>query len=153
MKKMVLGSMLVSAVFVISGCSSGVSTSASEGQTTKRTGEIASSSINESTTMETNPIFEGRLTSDPVENKDTVMLTFESVDVVSDPDAIHDVLDSNGVVLNVTKELFDRTKHNDKIKNGTLIEFTLTKTPALTFSIPPQVPGDSIESIKLLEGK
>ncbi|UUV99103.1 hypothetical protein [Vagococcus luciliae] len=152
MKKIVLSSLLISSVFVISGCSSGVNTTASEGQTTKRTGEISSST---STVRESNqksrPIFEGRLTMDPIIEKDTVILSFESVDVVCDPDSIHDVLDSNGVVLNVDKKLYDKTKNKDKMRYGVTVEFTLTPTPALTFSIPPQVPGDSIESIKVLD--
>lgn len=150
MKKIVVSSVLISSVFVISGCSSGVSTTASAGQTTKRTGEIASSTVSESS-QESSPIFEGRLTTDPVVDNDTVILSFESVDVVCDPDSIHDVLDSNGVVLNVDKKVFNNTKNKEKMKHGVSVEFTLTKTPALTFSIPPQVPGDSIESLQVLD--
>lgn len=148
MKKMIIGSMLLSSVFVISGCSSGLSTSASEGQTTKRTVEISTSTTNE-INYESNPIFEGRLISDPVIDKNAVILSFESVDAVNDPESIHDVLDSNGVVLNVDKTIFDKTKHKEKFKQGALVEFTLTKTPALTYSIPPQVPGDSIKSVQI----
>ncbi|MGY3703656.1 hypothetical protein BW731_10410 [Vagococcus martis] len=148
MKKMVIGSVLLGSVFVMSGCTSGLNTSASEGQTTKRTGEISTSTTNE-INYESNPIFEGRLIGDPVIDKNSVILSFESVDAVNDPESIHDVLDSNGVVLNVDKTIFDKTKHKEKFKQGALVEFTLTKTPALTYSIPPQVPGDSIKSVQI----
>lgn len=154
MKKIVMSSMLLTSVFIISGCSSNVNGAGStnSGQTTKKTGEIASTTEKEmGKDNESNPIFEGSLSSNPVTNKDTVVLSFESVDVVNDPDSIHDILDSNGVILNVDKNLFKKTPNSDKIKDGVKIEFTLTKSPALTFSIPPQVPGNSIESLRVLD--
>ena len=154
MKKIVMSSMLVTSVFIISGCSSNVNgaSTLNSGQTTKKTGEIASTTVREDgKDKNTNPVFEGRLSSDPVTNKETVILSFESVDVVHDPDSLHDILDSNGVILNVDKKLFDNTSHCEKMRDGVRVEFTLTKTPALTFSIPPQVPGDSIESLKVLD--
>jgi len=153
MKKVFMSSVLVTSVFIISGCSSNVNgtSSSASGQTTKKTGEIASTKVEQvDTGTNANPIFEGRLAANPETNKNTVILSFDNVDVVNDPDSIHDILDSNGVVLNVDQSLFDKTANADKLKEGVMVEFTLTRTPALTYSIPPQVPGDSIKALRVL---
>lgn len=147
MKKRALGVVLASCLMIIGGCAA--SNQESGNHNTKKTGEIVSNS-KKANVKSKDPAFKGKLLANPTISDDTVTLSFETVDVINDPENIQDIINSNGVVLNVSKEMFDKVKNSDEIRKGSMVEFILKPQPAMTFSIPPQIPGDSIESIELL---
>lgn len=151
MKKIAFSTLILCALLAMSGCSStGQESSDSSTVNSKKHGEVASTEQTIKKEKDGFPTFSGKLIADPVIDKDSVSLSFESVDVINDPDDIHDTINSNGVVLNADKELFVNDKELTDLKKGGEVEFTLEKQPALTFSIPPQIPGMSIKSIKII---
>lgn len=148
MKQLLTASLLLSSLLLVTSCTSGKSQTSIDGDSTKKSGELISATTSDE---DSNPVFKGKLKVDPVIDEDTVVLSFDAVQVVNDPESIHDILNSNGVVLNISKDMFDKDIGNKEVTEGSEIEFELDKQPALTYSIPPQIPGNSIISVKLIE--
>lgn len=93
--------------------------------------------------------FKGELSEVPIIDEDTVMLTFEKVTAIKDEDNLIDSLNANGVVLLADMTIFDKEMKPENFKIGSILEFELETPTAMTYSIPPQVAGNSIKRISL----
>ena len=135
MKKIVVIAVLSLSVLFITGCTK------AKNETTKKS-EPAQQSAEK-----TAPVFKGTLSEAPVLDKDTIVLTFKQVKAVNDPDGIGKAFNTDGVILNADK----KTVSMDHLSKGSEIEFTLKHPAILTNSLPPQVPGNSIQQITVIK--
>lgn len=79
---------------------------------------------------------------------DSVRLTLVSVEGIKDPEELARGFGEEGVVLNASqKQLLDQLTP-DKLLKGTQVEVALEEHAVTTRSLPPQIPGNSIISIK-----
>lgn len=150
MKKIIITTTILASLFFMTGCS----LKSSEKADSNLTGETTEmTDIKDDVAKDREDgysIFEGKLSVDPTIKEDDVTLSFENVDAINDPDEIHDTINSNGVILNAQKKQFENEDDISELKKGSVVQFTLEKSPALTFSIPPQIPGNSIKSIRVI---
>ncbi|HCM88789.1 MULTISPECIES: hypothetical protein [Vagococcus] len=93
--------------------------------------------------------FKGELSEVPIIDEDTVILAFEKIIAIKDEDNLLDSLNANGVVLLADMTIFDKEMKPEDFKVGSLIEFELETPTAMTYSIPPQVAGNSIKRVSL----
>mgnify|MGYP003593002653 FL=1 len=56
--------------------------------------------------------------------------------------------EASGLTLNADFDSFEGDVEPEDVVVGSVLEFTLTTPAAMTYSIPPQISGDSIISIK-----
>ncbi|MEG2255002.1 MAG: hypothetical protein RSC33_06725 [Vagococcus sp.] len=94
--------------------------------------------------------FKGVISENPTLDEETVSLTFDKVEAVSDPDKILDTLNASGVTLLAPTKALDGFKAED-LDVGSTIEFTIESPAAMTYSIPPQIAGNSIKTIKVVD--
>ena len=95
-------------------------------------------------------IFKGKISELPLLDEETVSLTFDKVEAIEDPDKLVDSFNASGVVLLASLENLDGFEPED-LEVGTTLEFELETPAATTFSIPPQIAGSSIKSIKVID--
>ncbi len=95
--------------------------------------------------------FKGEIIEPPMIDGETVRLTFENVTAVEDPEKVIDSLNANGVVLLANIESMDINLETEDLEVGSELEFTLASPPAMTFSIPPQISGNSILEVKRIK--
>lgn len=106
-------------------------------------------SSKEQNTMPT--IFTGKITSSFTTESDSSVLSIvlHSVEAVHDPDAIVAAFQKDGVIVHVpTDHLGEITP--EQLSEGTIIQCTLKEVPVMTMSIPPQLPGNSVEKIAII---
>lgn len=66
-----------------------------------------------------------------------------------DPENIGTSFENDGVILNAPA---DKIKPNmDALSEGSEVELTLAKTPVMTMSLPPQIPGNSIIQVLAIQ--
>ncbi|MGG5317207.1 hypothetical protein [Enterococcus sp. AZ072] len=119
----------------------------SEQKHTQATEQTSSST--EAIAMKT--VFTGEITSSFTTESDPSMVSvvLRSVEAVSDPDSIVPAFENDGVIIHVsTDNLGELTP--EQLSEGSRIQCTLKGLPIMTMSIPPQLPGNSIEKIELV---
>lgn len=148
-KKVWLISALALAVVTLAACGSGNkdknTASSSEASSLKESSEPASS---ESTKAEEQAIIKGVLKEDVTTDGDNVSFFIIEVEGVSDPTDIAKGINEDGVILNAESKQVDGEFKAEDFKAGQTIEVTLEANPIMTRSLPPQIPGASIISIK-----
>lgn len=113
-------------------------------QATKQT-----TSTKEENTMTT--IFTGKITSSYTAESDPSVLSIvlHSVEAINDPDAIVSAFKNDGVIVHVPVDTLEEVPP-EQLSEGSIVQCTLKEVPIMTMSIPPQLPGNSIEKIELI---
>jgi hypothetical protein len=93
--------------------------------------------------------FKGKIGEIPVLDEETVSLHFATVEAIEDPDKLIDTFNASGVTLMVDVETLKDFDPED-LEVGDELEFVINTPAQMTFSIPPQISGSSIRSIKPL---
>lgn len=148
MKKPAVLVFLVTGLLALNACGSTSSTKSSESSASSTSNSNTDSSKEQGIMSS---IFTGTLVEDATVNDDeskTVRLVLEKIEAVEDPGKIIASMKSDGVILNVPKEIFAKDLNENELVAGTKIQFTLTGLPIMTMSIPPQIPGDSISLVE-----
>lgn len=153
MKKLIIWTMIAgSAGILLAGCSKNNTKPNTTVSTTELSKESSGQKMTETTseTPQTRSEFTAILSDDAIENKDaqkTIRLALDEVAAVKDPETILPMMQNDGVILNVTKEQLSKDSDLTTLKKGTKITFILTGLPVMTMSIPPQIPGNSVEQV------
>ncbi|EOL46064.1 hypothetical protein RV11_GL001210 [Enterococcus phoeniculicola] len=153
MKKLIIWTMIAgSAGILLAGCSKNNTKPNTTVSTTELSKESSGKKMTETTseTPQTRSEFTAVLSDDATENKDTqktIRLALDEVAAVKDPETILPMMQNDGVILNVTKEQLSKDSDLTTLKKGTKITFILTGLPVMTMSIPPQIPGNSVEQV------
>ncbi|WP_314059967.1 hypothetical protein [uncultured Vagococcus sp.] len=95
-------------------------------------------------------VIKGVLKEDVTVDGDKVSFFMTEVEGVSDLNEIAKGIGEEGVILNAESKEVDGEFKADDFKAGQAIEVTLDANPIMTRSLPPQIPGASIISIKKL---
>lgn len=116
-----------------------------------QTSATSASSTNQTTeekAMET--VFTGEITQSVISETDSsiLQLTLQSVQAITDSENIVPAFETDGVVLNVPIEKL--STEPDALTVGSTVTCTLKGLPIMTMSIPPQIPGNSIEKVELV---
>lgn len=153
MKKISVITILLGALLFLSACGSNEKMASKSGETSQAS---TTSEMMESTSKMDKKlsVFTGSLVEDTTQNEDegkTIRLVLEKIEAVEDPDQVINTMKADGVVLNVTTDLFADGLDETKLVAGDKIRFTLTGLPIMTMSIPPQIPGNSISLVEKLE--
>ena len=97
-------------------------------------------------------VFKGSLKQNAVVEGDNVSLYIIGAEGVKDPDGISKGL-VDGVIINTTKDLIEGKINEEDLTEGKMVEVTMKSPSAMTSSLPPQVAGNAIVSVKLLDEK
>jgi ABC-type glycerol-3-phosphate transport system substrate-binding protein len=147
MKKRLLVTSIVLLSLTLAACGNkekdGTSESTAE---SSKTVETKSSTKEDQAEGET-ATFKGKIGEIPVLDEETVSLHFATVEAIEDPDKLIDTFNASGVTLMVDVETLKDFDPED-LEVGDELEFVINTPAQMTFSIPPQISGSSIRSIK-----
>lgn len=147
MKKRLLVTSIVLLSLTLAACGNkekdGTSESTAE---SSKTVETKSSTKEDQAEGET-ATFKGKIGEIPVLDEETVSLHFATVKAIEDPDKLIDTFNASGVTLMVDVETLKDFDPED-LEVGDELEFVINTPAQMTFSIPPQISGSSIRSIK-----
>ncbi|MGM0215128.1 hypothetical protein [Enterococcus sp. AZ109] len=134
---------LLAALILLAACSN-----PAEDPTSSVTDVSSTNQTMEKTTMRT--IFTGEITNSIISDADSAILqlTLQSIQKIADPEDIVPAFETNGVILNVPIEKL--SSKPETLTTGNTVNCTLKGLPVMTMSIPPQIPGNSIEKVELL---
>lgn len=76
-----------------------------------------------------------------------MLIFLEEIKAIEDPEGIVNIFQDMGVGMTIDTEHIDL---NDW-KKGKEVEVVLTGIPVMTMSIPPQLAGNSIKSVELVQ--
>lgn len=144
MKKRVIASLTCVLLIVLSGCGKNKLDVLS-------TDSSMTSEVKESTDMKELSRYKGTLKQDAQLDEESVSLAFDKVEAIQDSEGMIDSLNADGVVLNIDKKSLSKTVNLDELKQDVEVEFTLESPVMMTFSIPPQIAGNSVKTLKLLK--
>ncbi|MFI3605084.1 hypothetical protein [Vagococcus fluvialis] len=149
MKKRLLVTSIVLLSLTLAACGNkkkdGTSESTAESSKTVET----KSSTKEAQAEGETATFKGKIGEIPVLDEETVSLHFATVEAIEDPDKLIDTFNASGVTLMVDVETLKDFDPED-LEVGDELEFVINTPAQMTFSIPPQISGSSIRSIKPL---
>lgn len=131
-------------LFSLTGCGNGDKNEASIDSISAETTTKAKDSSNEGES-----IFKGEIESIDDSVDDTIQIKVVNVDEIEDPENIGTSFDNDGVTLNVSNDQLVGGK--ESFQKGDEIKFTLKEKPIMTMSIPPQIPGNSIVEVRVIE--
>lgn len=146
MKKLVCLSILALFSYGLTACKSSQNTDSSTPKQTENSSTVDSSNQTENVkTVFTGVIQENAESSDT----DSVQVFLKEVKPVEDQEDIVKSFKSDGVILNIPQEVLTVSK--EELTKGKTLKVTLQGIPVMTMSIPPQLPGRTIEQIELVE--
>lgn len=157
MKKIRLMVLAAASIFILGACGSGNNTSSESSESNKMTEESTNqtdeqswSGISDSQFASLTSIFTGVLSQDAetTESDGTIRLALKTVEAVEDPEAFLPMMESDGVILNISEDQLADGLTMDQLKSGDKVQFTLTGMPAMTMSIPPQVAGNAVKVVE-----
>lgn len=128
-----------------------VACSNNKDKTTEESKPAESTTVETSENQEETATFRGKITEIPVLDEDVVRLIFDELEAVNDPDGLLDSFNASGVVLLAGLDSFDKDIEQEDIVAGSELEFVIETPAAMTFSIPPQVSGNSIITIRQIK--
>lgn len=147
MKKRLLVTSIVLLSLTLAACGNkekdGTSESTAESSKTVETKSSTKEAQDEGETA----TFKGKIGEIPVLDEETVSLHFATVEAIEDPDKLIDTFNASGVTLMVDVETLKDFDPED-LEVGDELEFVINTPAQMTFSIPPQISGSSIRSIK-----
>ncbi|HIY58336.1 MAG TPA: hypothetical protein H9829_09120 [Candidatus Tetragenococcus pullicola] len=109
--------------------------------------ETASISSETESSQEAPATFTATVTS-LTEEEQEMQLYLENVEAIDDPDNITASFETEGVIFNLSG---DESDELSELEQGMKVQVTLKGLPIMTMSIPPQVPGQYIEELKIIE--
>ncbi|AQP53926.1 hypothetical protein CBF34_05155 [Vagococcus penaei] len=153
MKKWFILSSLLCLVAVTTSCSNQKGTTDSSSSQSVNTLETSVVNTSEQEASKENVVLEGTLAHDAkMDEKNITSVLVKKIQGIKDPDDIQKSMEKDGLILNIPEDrLIAADLTADDLKNGTRIEFTITSNAAMTFSLPPQLMGDSLVSLKVLK--
>lgn len=139
MKRIVSCLTLATTFLLLTACGN---QSTNDGQTTETT---SNSSTHDQS------IFTGTVDEVTESDEEDQIIRVKLVDVKAkiDPENIGTSFEHDGVILNAPEEKIKPSV--DALSEGTEIELTLAKTPVMTMSLPPQIPGNSIIQVLAIQ--
>lgn len=147
MKKRLLVTSIVLLSLTLAACGNKEKDETSESTAeSSKTVETKSSTKEDQAEGET-ATFKGKIGEIPVLDEETVSLHFATVEAIEDPDKLIDTFNASGVTLMVDVETLKDFDPED-LEVGDELEFVINTPAQMTFSIPPQISGSSIRSIK-----
>lgn len=140
MKKIIFGILLsLTTLTFLSACGENKA-STQESTTASSSAEVASDAS----------VFTGVLAEEATTSADgSIQLKLTDVEAINDPEEISKSFANDGVILNVSEEQFAASFDANDYKTGATVRFTLQGMPIMTMSIPPQIPGNSIQTVEL----
>lgn len=150
MKKQVILGLSLAAVLLLTACGSPENNNASSGDNTpSESSENASSVANSSLESETATVFTGIIQEDArAGSDDTFQLFLKDVAAVEDEDQVVQSFQNDGVILHVPIEAY--SGEIEELVEGDKVQVSLQGVPIMTMSIPPQIPGNSIQKVELV---
>lgn len=150
MTKQVIIGLSFAAMLLLTACGN-QGNSAANGETgTSKTSEQTSSVSNSTSETETAAIFTGVIQEDAIAGSDdTFSLFLKEVAAVEDDDQVVQSFQNDGVILHVPVEAYSGDL--EELTEGATVQVTLQGIPIMTMSIPPQIPGNSIQKVELVE--
>ncbi|MBL1230144.1 hypothetical protein IW492_12965 [Enterococcus sp. BWB1-3] len=157
MKKVKMILLAAVSIFILGACGSGNNTSnessessVAKEESTSQTGEQSWSGSSDSQWSSLVSVFTGVLSEDAeaAEHDGAIRLVLNSIEAVDDPEVFLPMMETDGVILNVSEDQLAEGLTLDQLKSGDKVQFTLTGMPAMTASIPPQVAGNAVKIIE-----
>lgn len=134
------------ALLVLAACKPKEEVESQESSTSES--ETALTTETSGSTVASEVVFRGKLSANATEFENGVSLPLMETKAVVDPEDVVAGIGAEGVILNAeTSQLPDDFKVEDYV-TGVEVEVTLVENPVMARSMPPQIPGGSIISIK-----
>ena len=144
MKKLTILGLALTATVLLASC--GSQSDSGTSKTTKNSESTANSTVeSEATTIFTGVLQENAKAGD----NETIQLFLNDIEAVDDQETIVPNFQTDGVILHAPQESFDGEVSD--LTKGKTVQVTLTGLPVMTMSIPPQVPGNSIKTVEILQ--
>lgn len=84
---------------------------------------------------------------DATKSQETIMVMIEQIDPIQDSEEIFKMVGEQGVQLNISEDQLKDGLTVDELKKGESVSVTLSETPIMTNSLPPQIPGNSVVAV------
>lgn len=84
---------------------------------------------------------------DATKSQETIMVMIEQIDPIRDSEEIFKMVGEQGVQLNISEDQLKDGLTVDELKKGESVSVTLSETPIMTNSLPPQIPGNSVVAV------
>lgn len=132
---------LLCTLFLLTACTEQKQAAPSTAET-QQTTQSTTTSTQEGETMKTH--FTGKIVEEIEGNSadQTVRIFLKELEAISDPETILPNF-QEGVILHVPEEKMPDAK------KGSTVDVVLQGIPIMTMSIPPQIPGNSIEQVTI----
>lgn len=84
---------------------------------------------------------------DATKSQETIMVMIEQIDPIQDSEEIFKMVGEQGVQLNISEDQLKDGLTVEELKKGESVSVTLSETPIMTNSLPPQIPGNSVVAV------
>ena len=154
MKKASVSLALIVTIMLIGAC--GMSEGKKNELDTSQNQITVESSLNSNDTKKNSAkdnasIFTGVLATDAELNdgsEKSIRLVLKDIEAISDPDGMEKTMKNDGVILNISENQLADGLTEANLKKGDKLKFSLNSMPVMTMSLPPQIPGMSIQLVE-----
>lgn len=113
---------------------------------TEDVSEATEESIVETQT-DSETVWHATVKEDVTKSQETIMVMIEQIDPIQDSEEIFKMVGEQGVQLNISEDQLKDGLTVDELKKGESVSVTLSETPIMTNSLPPQIPGNSVVAV------
>lgn len=113
---------------------------------TEDVSEATEESIVETQT-DSETVWHATVKEDATKSQETIMVMIEQIDPIQDSEEIFKMVGEQGVQLNISEDQLKDGLTVDELKKGESVSVTLSETPIMTNSLPPQIPGNSVVAV------
>lgn len=92
-------------------------------------------------------VWHATVKEDATKSQETIMVMIEQIDPIQDSEEIFKMVGEQGVQLNISEDQLKDGLTVDELKKGESVSVTLSETPIMTNSLPPQIPGNSVVAV------
>ncbi|GEQ60673.1 hypothetical protein PML95_07675 [Vagococcus lutrae] len=136
MKKIMIGTTLLLGTLFLVACQN----------KTEDVSEATEESIVETQTA-SETVWHAVVKEDATKSQETIMVMIEQIDPIQDSEEIFKMVGEQGVQLNISEDQLKDGLTVDELKKGESVSVTLSETPIMTNSLPPQIPGNSVVAV------
>ncbi|MGX6972138.1 hypothetical protein [Vagococcus lutrae] len=136
MKKIMIGTTLLLGTLFLVACQN----------KTEDVSEATEESIVETQT-DSETVWHATVKEDATKSQETIMVMIEQIDPIQDSEEISKMVGEQGVQLNISEDQLKDGLTVDELKKGESVSVTLSETPIMTNSLPPQIPGNSVVAV------
>ncbi|UQF11974.1 hypothetical protein [Vagococcus lutrae] len=136
MKKIMIGTTLLLGTLFLVACQN----------KTEDVSEATEESIVETQTS-SETVWHATVKEDATKSQETIMVMIEQIDPIQDSEEIFKMVGEQGVQLNISEDQLKGGLTVDELKKGESVSVTLSETPIMTNSLPPQIPGNSVVAV------